>query len=143
MSNSLEKTTIQQANDKSFPTDARLIWYKVNGTEYVDLTRCRKTVELFDMYYDKYGKGAVQRIDFGYGSVNPKLWDTNQRSRRKRKSSMDQLTSQFQIMKMRKEIKVLHEEIRELRLMLGKQTPDWCHPESAINFLIHILLTNA
>ena len=52
----------------------------------------------------------------------------------KEKVSMDQLTSQFQIMKMRKEIKVLHEEIRELRLMLKKQTPEWCHPESAINF---------
>ena len=47
---------------------------------------------------------------------------------------MDQLTSQFQIMKMRKEIKILHEEIRELKLMLKKQTPEWCHPESAINF---------
>ena len=64
----------------------------------------------------------------------PNFGDTNQKSRRKRKSSMDQLTSQFQIMKMRKEIKVLHEEIRELRLMLKKQTPEWCHPESAINF---------
>jgi len=52
----------------------------------------------------------------------------------KEKVSMDQLTSQFQIMKMRKEIKVLHEEIRELRLMLKKQTPEWCHPESAMNF---------
>jgi hypothetical protein len=26
------------------------------------------------MYYDKYGKGAVQKIDFGYGAVNPKSW---------------------------------------------------------------------
>ena len=81
----LEKTTIQQANDKSFPTDARLIWYKVNGTEYVDLTRCRKTVELFDMYYDKYGKGAVQKIDFGYGSVNPKLWGYKAKDSEKKK----------------------------------------------------------
>jgi len=70
----LEKTTIEQAKDKTFPTDARLVWYKVDGVEYIDLTRCRKTVELFDMYYDKYGAGSVQRIDFGYGSVNPKLW---------------------------------------------------------------------
>ena len=45
----LEKTTLHQANDKTFPTDARLIWYKVDGTEYIDLTRCRKTVELFDI----------------------------------------------------------------------------------------------
>lgn len=47
---------------------------------------------------------------------------------------MDRLTSQFQIMKMRKEIKILHEEICELKSILKKQTPEWCHPESAINF---------
>ena len=70
----LEKTTVEAANDKSFPTDARLIWYVVDGETHVDLTRCSKTSQLFDMYYDKYGKGSVQRIDFGYGTVNPKLW---------------------------------------------------------------------
>ena len=64
----------------------------------------------------------------------PNFGDTNQKNRKKRKNSMDQLTSEFQIMKMRKEIKILYEEIRELRLMLKKQTPEWCHPESAINF---------
>tara|TARA_B100000282_G_scaffold161192_1_gene116413 strand:- start:5962 stop:6303 length:342 start_codon:yes stop_codon:yes gene_type:complete len=81
----LEKTTLHQANDKTFPTDARLIWYKVDGIEYIDLTRCRKTVELFDMYYDKYGKGSVQKIDFGYGSVNPKLWGYKSKESDKKK----------------------------------------------------------
>ena len=57
----LEKTTLEEANDKTFPNDARLIWYIVDGVEYIDLTRCKKTSGLFDMYYDKYGKGAVQR----------------------------------------------------------------------------------
>jgi hypothetical protein len=69
-----EKTTLEQANDKSLPNDARLIWYVVDGKEYIDLVRCRKTVELFDMYYDKYGPGAVKKIDFGYGQMSPKLW---------------------------------------------------------------------
>ena len=69
-----EKTTLEQANDKSLPNDARLIWYTVDGTEYIDLTRCKKTSQLFDMYYDKYGPGAVKKIDFGFGTVNPKLW---------------------------------------------------------------------
>ena len=75
----LEKTTLEAANDKSFPNDARLVWYVVNGVEHIDLTRCRKTVELFDMYYDKYGKGAVQRIDFGYGTMNLNSGVTNQK----------------------------------------------------------------
>ena len=56
-----EKTTLEAANDKSLPNDARLVWYIVDGVEHIDLTRCRKTVELFDMYYDKYGKGAIQK----------------------------------------------------------------------------------
>ena len=79
-----EKTTLEAANDKTLPNDARLVWYVVNGVEYIDLTRCRKTVELFDMYFDKYGKGAVQRIDFGYGTVNPKLWGYKSKDKKKK-----------------------------------------------------------
>ena len=79
-----EKTTLEAANDKSLPNDARLVWYIVDGVEYIDLTRCRKTVELFDMYYDKYGKGAVQKIDFGYGQVNPKLWGYKSKDKKKK-----------------------------------------------------------
>lgn len=70
----LEKTTIQCANDKSFPTDARLITYIVNGTTYLDLTRGKKMVSIFDFYYDRYGAGALISIDFGYGQINPKMW---------------------------------------------------------------------
>jgi len=81
----LEKTTLDRANDKSFPTDAKLIWYVVDGNEYIDLTRCAKNVRLFDLYYDMYGKGAVQKIDFGYGSMNPKLWGNKPKAEKKRK----------------------------------------------------------
>jgi len=80
-----EKTTLEAANDSTLPNDAKLIWYVVDGVEYIDLTRCRKTVELFDMYYDKYGKGAVQKIDFGFGTVNPKLWGYKSKDKDKKK----------------------------------------------------------
>ena len=80
-----EKTTLEAAKDKSFPNDAKLIWYIVDGKEYIDLTRCSKTSKLFDMYYDKYGKGAVQKIDFGYGTVNPKLWGYKAKTDKKKK----------------------------------------------------------
>ena len=80
-----EKTTLEAANDKTLPNDARLVWYIVDGIEYIDLTRCRKTVELFDMYYDKYGKGAVQKIDFGFGTVNPKLWGYKSKDKDKKR----------------------------------------------------------
>ena len=79
----LEKTTLDIANDKTFPNDARLVWYVVDGVEHIDLTRCSKTSKLFDMYYDKYGKGAVQKIDFGYGTMNPKLWGQKPKKEKK------------------------------------------------------------
>ena len=81
----LEKTTIEKAKDSSLPNDAYLIWYIVNGEEHIDLTRCPKRVNLFDMYYDKYGSGAVQKIDFGYGRTNPKIWGYKQPEKKKRK----------------------------------------------------------
>ena len=76
---------MKKVNDKTFPNDARLVWYVVGGIEYIDLTRCTKTSKLFDMYYDKYGPGAVQKIDFGYGTVNPKLWGIKPKKEKKRK----------------------------------------------------------
>ena len=36
-----EKTTLEKANDRSLPTDAKLIWYVVDGVEYIDLTRLK------------------------------------------------------------------------------------------------------
>ncbi len=81
----LEKTTVEQSKDASFPNDAYLIWYVVNNEEHIDLTRCHKKVNLFDMYYDKYGPGAVRKIDFGYGRVSPKLWGYQKPEKKKRK----------------------------------------------------------
>ena len=48
----LEKTTEEKATDKSFPTDAYLVRYVENGTQHLDVTRCYKMVNIFDMYYD-------------------------------------------------------------------------------------------
>jgi hypothetical protein len=81
----LQKTTLEKVKDPSFPNDAYCIWYNVEGETFMDLTRCRKRVDLFDMYYDTYGPGAVQKIDFGYGRVNPKLWGYKQPEKKKRK----------------------------------------------------------
>ena len=80
-----EISTLEAANDKSLPNDARLIYYIVDGVQHIDLTRCKKTVQLFDMYYDKYGPGAVQKIEFGFGTVNPKLWGYKKPDDKKKK----------------------------------------------------------
>ena len=80
----LEKTTVETAKDSSFPNDAYLIWYNLDGKDHIDLVRGTR-VRIFDMYYDKYGPGAVQKIDFGYGRTNPKLWGYKQPDKKKKR----------------------------------------------------------
>jgi len=80
----LEKTSISQAKDPSFPNDAYLIWYNVNGEECIDLVRGTR-VRIFDMYYDRFGPGSIKKIDFGYGRTNPKLWGYQQPDKKKKK----------------------------------------------------------
>ena len=70
----LEKTKLEDTKNKTFPVDAYLVWYVFEGEKYLDLCRASKKVNLFDMYYDKYGPGALQKIDFGYGTIDPRSW---------------------------------------------------------------------
>ena len=80
----LERITVDMAKDSSFPNDAYLIWYDVDGETCIDLTRGTR-VRIFDMYYDKYGPGAIKKIDFGYGRTNPKLWGYKQPEKKKKR----------------------------------------------------------
>ena len=81
----LEKTTEDKARDKKFPSDACIIRYTVDGKQLIDVTRSSKQVNIFDLYYDKYGKGALQAIEWGYGTVNPSQWGYKQPEKKKRR----------------------------------------------------------
>ncbi len=81
----LEKCTLDQAKDKSFPTDARLVRYKINGKDYMDVARSAKASNIFDLYFDTYGMGAVQSIDYGYGTVPPGQWGYKSSSKSKKR----------------------------------------------------------
>ena len=70
----LEKTTKEKAEDKSLPTDAFNVTYVVEGETHLDVTRSEKMINIFDMYYDRYGKDCVQKIDYGHGTINPGQW---------------------------------------------------------------------
>lgn len=80
----LQGTTIDKVKDPSFPNDAYLIWYIIGDAQHLDLVRGSR-VRIFDMYYDKYGPGSIQKIDFGYGRTNPKLWGYKQPEKKKKK----------------------------------------------------------
>ena len=81
----LEKCTLEQAHDRSLPTDARLIRYKVDGKDYLDVTRSAKASNIFDLYFDTYGAGAVQAIDYGFGTISPGQWGYKSPSDSKKK----------------------------------------------------------
>ena len=80
-----EKTTQEKALDRKLPTDAFNVTYIVEGETLLDVTRSSKMVNVFDMYYDRYGKGSVQRIDFGHGTVNPSQYGYKPPSRKVKK----------------------------------------------------------
>ena len=69
-----EKTTQEKANDRKLPSDAFNVTYIVEGETRLDVTRSGKMVNIFVMYYDRYGKGSGQKIDYGHGTVNPSQW---------------------------------------------------------------------
>ena len=80
----LENTTLEKVRNPSFPTDANLVWYETEGKTCIDLCR-GKNVNIFDMYYDKYGPGSVKKIEFGYGKLRPNLWGYKSPEKKKRK----------------------------------------------------------
>ena len=81
----LEKTTQEKALDRKLPTDAFNVTYVVEGQSYLDVTRSEKMVNVFDMYYDRYGKGAVQKIDYGHGTIRPNLWGNKPVEKKKKR----------------------------------------------------------
>ena len=81
----LEKTTREKAEDKKLPTDAFNVTYVVEGETRLDVTRSEKMMNVFDMYYDRYGKDAVQKIDYGAGSIRPNLWGLKPPEKKKRR----------------------------------------------------------
>ena len=69
----VEDADKDQLEDRKFPTDTVVVTYKTEGKLHKDLCRGPR-VNIFDLYYDKFGKGSVQKIDFGKGTINPAQW---------------------------------------------------------------------
>lgn len=79
-----DRASLEQVKDKSLPLDAYIVIYRVDNNTYMDL--CRGTrVKIFDLYYDKFGPGSVQKINFGYGLRNPRLWGNKDKTIEKNK----------------------------------------------------------
>ena len=81
----LEKTTKDKANDRKLPSDAFNVYYVVDEEERLDVTRSGKMVNVFDLYYTKYGKDALKKIEYGQGTVNPSQWGYKEPPKKKRR----------------------------------------------------------
>ena len=58
-------------------------FYKVKDKVHFDLCRGSQ-VNIFDLYYDKFGKGSLQGIDFGKGNINPSMWGYKTKEKKKK-----------------------------------------------------------
>ena len=80
-----ERATLEEQKNKQLPRDVHRIFYKVQDEIHCDMVRTSRKVDLFDMYYDKFGPGVVHKIDWGYGTINPKSWGYVQPENKKKR----------------------------------------------------------
>ena len=79
-----EDATSKQLLEKKLPTDTMIITYKTEGKLHRDLVRGPR-VNVFDLYYDKFGKDSIQKIDYGHGTINPAQWGYKAPEKKKRR----------------------------------------------------------
>ena len=71
------------AQDKSLPTNAFLVEYRVDDASQFDLVISAKQVDIFDHYYDQYKKNFVT-MNQAEGRINPKLWGIESKEKKKK-----------------------------------------------------------
>ena len=81
-----ENCNQEEMSDKTLPSDAYIVTYKIQGEVRNDLVRCHAKVNIFDMYYDKFGAGSIVDIRYGPGTVSPKIWGAAQAPTKPKKS---------------------------------------------------------
>ena len=79
-----QRCSKSDAENSQLPNDSCIISYLHEGNIYFDITRGNKMVDLFDMYYDKFGKD-LKSIDWTKGRVNPRVWGYKPPENKKRK----------------------------------------------------------
>ena len=80
-----ENCNQEEMKDKSMPSDAYIVTYKIGDSVRNDLVRCHGRVNIFDMYYDKFGAGSIVSIEYGPGTVSPKTWGVQTPSKPKKR----------------------------------------------------------
>lgn len=79
-----ERCSLEDIKNGNYPYDTYLISYMSGGKVFNDLTRSQKSVQLFDMYWDKF-KHNLLSIKFANGKINPNSWNVKPTSKKKKK----------------------------------------------------------
>jgi hypothetical protein len=73
------------ANDKSLPINSYIITYLIDDEKMYDIIQASSICEVFDKYYDEYGKGSVQEIKWTNGKVSPKTYGYKPKETKKKR----------------------------------------------------------
>lgn len=73
------------ANNKSLPRNSYLVTYQESGEKKYDIVQAGSFVEVFDNYYDQYGKGCILNIKWSEGTVNPKSYNYQVKDKKSKK----------------------------------------------------------
>ena len=67
--------------------------YKIDDGVRKDLVRCHAKVNIFDMYYDKFGPASLISIEYGPGIASPKTWGAPapNKPKKREKSNLSQV----------------------------------------------------
>ena len=81
----VENCNEEQRTNKYLPSDAYVVTYKHEKELRTDLVRAASRVNIFDMYYDKFGSSQLVSIEYGPGLMSPKLWGIEKPSKPRRR----------------------------------------------------------
>ena len=81
----VENCNEEQRTNKYLPSDAYVVTYKHEKELRTDLVRAASRVNIFDMYYDKFGSSQLVSIEYGPGLTSPKLWGIEKPSKPRRR----------------------------------------------------------
>jgi hypothetical protein len=73
------------ANNKSLPRNSYLVTYQDSKDVKYDIVQAGSFVEVFDNYYDQYGKNSIIKIQWSQGTVNPKSYNYQVRDKKSKK----------------------------------------------------------
>ena len=71
-----EACDVVKENTRELPNSAYVIEYMKDGIKFFDIAMSGKKVDIFDEYYDKYGKDFVTMYR-SQGRANPKMFKMN------------------------------------------------------------------